>query len=50
MVADDIQIAKTTNAEYLSPLVGGPHRLRAGIDLSDPKTVVHVGPITVFVK
>jgi penicillin-binding protein 1C len=47
---DDIQIAKTTNAEYLWPLVGGPHRLRASIDLSDPKSVVHVGPITVFVK
>jgi penicillin-binding protein 1C len=47
---DDIQIAKTTSAEYLWPLVAGPHRVRASIDLSDPKTVVQVEPITVFVK
>jgi penicillin-binding protein 1C len=47
---DDIQVAKTTSADFLWPLVAGRHRVRASIDLSDSKTVVHVGPAAVFVK
>jgi penicillin-binding protein 1C len=47
---DDIQVAKTTGAEYLWSLVAGRHRIRASIDLPDSKTIVHIGPVAVFVK
>jgi penicillin-binding protein 1C len=47
---DDTQVAKTTSADFLWPLVAGWHHVRASIDLSDSQTVVHVGPVAVFVE